>query len=136
MRVLILGGDGYLGWPTAMWFSAKGHDVAVVDNFARRRWHEEAGTDSLTPIASLTERIETWRAITGREIESWVADISEQDVLDNILQEFAPDAIVHYGEQPSAPWSMRSVEHAVVTQANNVIGSLRPLLPRRHQPPH
>ena len=67
MRILILGGDGYLGWPTAMRFSARGHDVFVVDNFSRRRWHHEHSTDSLTPIASLAERIEAWREVSGRE---------------------------------------------------------------------
>ena len=77
MRVLILGGDGYLGWPTAMRFSGKGHEVAVVDNFARRRWHEEAGTDSLTPIATLDKRIEAWREVSGKTIESYIGDIAE-----------------------------------------------------------
>ena len=65
MRILILGGDGYLGWPTAMRFSARGHEVFIVDNFSRRRWHHEHSTDSLTPIASLGERIEAWRESPG-----------------------------------------------------------------------
>ena len=77
MRVLILGGDGYLGWPTAMRFSGQGHDVAVVDSFARRRWVEEAGSHSLTPIVSLEERIQAWREVSGKEIEAYVGDISE-----------------------------------------------------------
>ena len=68
MRVLILGGDGYLGWPTALRFSGKGHAVTVVDNFARRRWHLDAGTDSLTPITSLDERITAWREVSGKTI--------------------------------------------------------------------
>ena len=68
MRVLILGGDGYLGWPTAMRFSEQGHDVSVVDNFSRRRWHVENSTDSLTPIRSLDDRIEAWREVSGNEI--------------------------------------------------------------------
>jgi len=63
MRILVMGGDGYLGWPTALHFSARGHDVAVLDNFARRRWHLERSTESLTPIASLSERIRAWREI-------------------------------------------------------------------------
>jgi UDP-sulfoquinovose synthase len=125
MRVLILGGDGYLGWPTAMRFSAKGNDVAVVDNFARRRWHDQQGTDSLTPIASLDERLEAWREASGKTIESYVGDLTEPGLADAVLRDFAPDAIVHYGEQPSAPWSMRDVEQSVATQYNNVIGSLR-----------
>jgi UDP-sulfoquinovose synthase len=135
MRVLILGGDGYLGWPTAMRFSGKGHDVGVVDNFARRRWVEEAGSHSLTPIATLEERIETWRDVAGKNIESYVGDISEGSFIADVLREFEPDAIVHYGEQPSAPWSMKSVDNAVVTQANNVIGSLKLLWAMRDYAP-
>ena len=75
MRVLILGGDGYLGWPTAMRFSGKGHEVAVADNFARRKWVTEAGGDSLTPIVSLAERIEAWKEASGKQIESYVGNI-------------------------------------------------------------
>src|SRR5919106_4020384 len=135
MRVLILGGDGYLGWPTAMRFSGKGHEVAVADNFARRRWVEEAGSDSLTPIATLEERIEAWREVAGRGIEQYVGDISEGTFIGDVVRDFAPDAIVHYGEQPSAPWSMKSVENAVATQANNVIGSLRLLWAMRDYAP-
>src|SRR5919197_2111270 len=67
MRILILGGDGYLGWPTAMRFSARGHEVFLVDNFSRRRWHNEHSTDSLTPISSLADRIDAWNDITGNE---------------------------------------------------------------------
>ena len=125
MRVLILGGDGYLGWPTAMRFSGRGHDVGVVDNFARRRWVEEDGSHSLTPIASLEERLEAWREVAGKRIESFVGNIAEGTFLADVVREFEPDAIVHYGEQPSAPWSMKSVDNAVTTQANNVIGSLK-----------
>ena len=121
MRVLILGGDGYLGWPTAMRFSGKGHDVAVVDNFARRRWVEEAGSDSLTPIASLEERIAAWKEVAGKSIEPYLGDISEGTFIGEVVRDFGPDAIVHYGEQPSAPWSMKGVDEAVVTQTNNVI---------------
>ena len=66
MRILILGGDGYLGWPTAMRFSARGHEVSVVDNFSRRRWHVQHSTDSLTPIRSLAERIDAWREVSGQ----------------------------------------------------------------------
>jgi UDP-sulfoquinovose synthase len=125
MRVLILGGDGYLGWPTAMRFSGMGHEVAVVDNFLRRRWVEEAGSSSLTPLASLDERITGWKEASGKEIQSYVGDIAEGTFVTEVVREFEPEAIIHYGEQPSAPWSMRSVENAVTTQANNVIGSLK-----------
>jgi UDP-sulfoquinovose synthase len=135
MRILILGGDGYLGWPTAMRFSGKGHDVAVVDNFARRRWVEEGGSHSLTPIVTLDERIEAWREVAGKSIEAYVGDISEGTFIAEVVQEFEPEAIVHYGEQPSAPWSMKSVDHAVVTQKNNVIGSLKLLWAMRDYAP-
>ena len=135
MRVLILGGDGYLGWPTAMRFSGRGHDVAVVDNFARRRWVEEAGSHSLTPIAGLEERLEAWHEVAGKRIESYVGDIAEGTFVADVVREFEPDAIVHYGEQPSAPWSMKTVDHAVVTQQNNVVGSLKLLWAMREYAP-
>jgi UDP-sulfoquinovose synthase len=135
MRVLILGGDGYLGWPTAMRFSGRGHDVALADNFARRRWVEEAGSDSLTPIVSLEERVTAWKEVAGKTIETHVGDIAEGTFVTDLVRDFEPDAIVHYGEQPSAPWSMKSVEHAVVTQANNVIGSLKLLWAMREHAP-
>ena len=82
MRILILGGDGYLGWPTAMRFSAHGHEVSVVDNFSRRRWHHEHSTDSLTPIRSLGERIDAWRELTGNEIRRYVGDIEDGEFID------------------------------------------------------
>ena len=136
MRVLILGGDGYLGWPTAMRFSGKGHEVAVVDNFARRRWVEEVGGDSLTPIVSLDERIEAWREVSGKRITSYVGDLAEDTLAADVVIDFQPDTIIHYGEQPSAPWSMRSVDHAVTTQQNNVVGSLKLLWAMRDHAPN
>jgi UDP-sulfoquinovose synthase len=135
MRVLILGGDGYLGWPTAMRFSGQGHDVAVVDSFARRRWVQEAGSHSLTPIASLEERLQAWSEVSGKDIEAYTGDISAGTFIAEVVSEFEPDAIVHYGEQPSAPWSMKSVDHAVITQANNVLGSLKLLWAMRDHAP-
>jgi UDP-sulfoquinovose synthase len=135
MRVLILGGDGYLGWPTAMRFSGRGHDVAVVDNFARRTWVEEAGSNSLTPIATLQERIDAWGEVAGKKIEPCVGDMTEGSFIADVVREFDPEAIIHYGEQPSAPWSMKSVDHAVTTQANNVIGSLKLLWAMRDYAP-
>jgi UDP-sulfoquinovose synthase len=136
MRVLILGGDGYLGWPTAMRFSGKGHEVAVVDNFARRRWVEEVGGDSLTPIVPLEERIEAWREVSGKRITSYVGDLAEDTLAADVVIDFQPDTIIHYGEQPSAPWSMRSVDHAVTTQQNNVVGSLKLLWAMRDHAPN
>lgn len=127
MRILILGGDGYLGWPTAMHFSARGDAVAVVDNFAKRRWELEDGIEPLLPIPTLHARVRRWRAETGKAIELHVGDICNHRFIYNVIERFAPDAIVHYGEQPSAPYSMQSREAAVYTQHNNVVGNLNVL---------
>ena len=135
MRVLILGGDGYLGWPTAMRFSARGHDVAVVDNFSRRRWHAQQGTESLLPIRTLEERIAAWKEVSGKEIASHVGSIEDGEFLESVVVETKPEAIVHYGEQPSAPYSMASRENAVETQFTNVIGTLNLLFAMRDHVP-
>jgi UDP-sulfoquinovose synthase len=133
--VLILGGDGYLGWPTALRFSARGHEVSVVDNFARRRWHSEHGTGSLTPIRELEERIETWREVSDNQIRSYVGAVEDGDFLDEVVAETRPQAVIHYGEQPSAPYSMISRERAVETQHTNVIGTLNLLFSLRDHVP-
>jgi len=135
MRVLILGGDGYLGWPTALRFSARGHEVAVVDNFSRRRWHREQGTDSLTPIRELDARVGAWREVSGSEIRSYVGAVEGGDFLDRVVAEIRPEAVVHYGEQPSAPYSMMSRERAVETRHTNVIGTLNLLFSLRDHAP-
>jgi UDP-sulfoquinovose synthase len=135
MRILILGGDGYLGWPTALRFSARGHEVSVVDNFSRRRWHEEAGTGSLTPIAGLDPRIAAWKEISGKEIRSYVGAVEDGDFLDAVVAETMPEAVVHYGQQASAPYSMASREKAVETQHANVIGNLNLLFSIRDHVP-
>lgn len=135
MRLLILGGDGYLGWPTALKFSAAGHEVAVVDNFSRRRWHREHGTDSLTPIAGLDQRIEAWRELSGETIRRYVGAVEDGDFLDEVVAETRPEAVIHYGQQPSAPYSMMSRERAVETQHTNVIGNLNLLFAIRDHCP-
>ena len=127
MRIMVLGGDGYLGWPTAMYLSARGHEVLIVDNFARRKADEELGTDSLIPIATLDERLEAWRDASDREVSAAVGDVADFDFISQQMWEFEPDAIVHYGEQRSAPYSMIDREHAVYTQVNNVSGNLNVL---------
>jgi UDP-sulfoquinovose synthase len=127
MQILILGGDGYLGWPTAMHLSKAGHDVAVVDNFLRRAMLMELGAGSLTPIQSLNERRRAWREVTGREIESFVGDLTDPYFTDEVFRTVMPDAVVHYGEQPSAPYSMIDRRHAVLTHKNNVEGTLNVL---------
>jgi UDP-sulfoquinovose synthase len=124
MRILILGGDGYLGWPTAMHFSQKGDEVMVVDNFNKRRLELEEGIEPLEPIPTLHRRVALWKEITGREIGMTVGDLTNHRFIYGVLEEFQPDTIVHYAEQPSAPYSMQGREHAVFTQHNNVIGTL------------
>jgi UDP-sulfoquinovose synthase len=135
MRILILGGDGYLGWPTAMRFSHRGHDVHIVDNGLRRRAHAEAGTDSLTPIRSMAERVEAWREVTGREIGMTEGDLTDWNVVETLFREFQPEAVVHYGEMPSAPYSMKDRDHAVFTQQNNVVNTLNVLYAMRDLAP-
>lgn len=135
MRVLIIGGDGYLGWPTAMHFSNRGDAVCVVDSFDKRRWELEEGVEPLIAIPTLQNRVREWRRVTGRDIELRVGDICNQRFTYKTLESFQPDAIVHYGEQPSAPYSMHSRETAVYTQVNNVVGTLNLLFAmRRHAP--
>ncbi len=135
MRVLILGGDGYLGWPTAMRFSERGHDVAVVDNYSRRRWVEAQGSDSLTPILPLDERIAAWKEVSGKEIAMHEGAIEDAEFLVGVVSGFKPEAIIHYGQQSSAPYSMQSLETAVETQQANVIGNLNLLFAMRDHVP-
>jgi UDP-sulfoquinovose synthase len=128
MRILILGGDGYLGWPTSMHFSRRGHQVHAVDDYLRRRAHREAGTDSLTPILeSLPTRAKAWHDVTGLDIGVTEGDLMDWEVVEGVFREFQPEAIIHYGEMPSAPYSMIDREHAAFTQTNNVIGTLNVL---------
>jgi len=125
MRILILGGDGYLGWPTAMSFSNAGHEVMVVDNLAKRQWEAEVDGTPLEPVPSLRHRVRVWRETTGREIAVGIGDIAENHrFLYHVVAEFEPEAVVHYAEQPSAPYSMMGRDHAAQTQRNNVVGTL------------
>lgn len=128
MRILILGGDGYLGWATCMYLSRRGHEVHAVDNYLRRRMHEENGTDSLTPILdSLPARAQAWKEVTGLEIGVTEGDLTDWGLVQRVFEEFRPEAIVHYGEMPSAPYSMIDRDHAVFTQTNNVVNTLNVL---------
>ncbi|HUB99025.1 MAG TPA: NAD-dependent epimerase/dehydratase family protein [Solirubrobacterales bacterium] len=135
MRVLILGGDGYLGWPTALRLSARGHEVSVVDNFSRRRWVRDAGSDSLTPIADLEQRLAAWTEVSGDSIRSFTGAVEDGEFLDEVVAEVRPEAVVHYGQQASAPYSMASREKAVETQYANVIGNLNLLFAIRDHVP-
>ena len=127
MKILILGGDGYLGWPTAMYLSQRDHDVAVLDNFAKRRWELELNVEPLLPIRTLHDRVEAWQSLTGKHIELFVGDLRNYGVVQGVLETFSPEAIVHYGEQPSAPYSMIDHNRSVFTQVNNVTGTLNVL---------
>ncbi|HEY2793445.1 MAG TPA: NAD-dependent epimerase/dehydratase family protein [Micromonosporaceae bacterium] len=124
MRILVLGGDGYLGWPTALHLSEVGHEVGVVDNFVRRQYDVELGVDSLVPIQTLETRIAAWTEVSGRTISSFVGDLCDAEFTYRMIREFAPDAVVHFAEQRAAPYSMIDREHAVYTQTNNVVGNL------------
>src|SRR4029079_4702619 len=127
MRILSLGGDGYLGWPTALHLSQRGHDIAVLDNFARRAWDRELGAESLTPIRTLEERVALWRAISGQTIDAYVGDLCDYAFVGPIVRDFHPESVVHFGEQRSAPHSMIDRQHAVFTQVNNITGTLNVL---------
>src|SRR3569623_416366 len=121
MRVLILGGDGFCGWPTALHLSARGWDVAIVDNGSRRRIDAELGAGSLTPIAPLAVRLAAWREVSGREIAAHDLTVGRDygDLL-ALLKSYRPDAIVHFAEQRAAPYSMKSAQHKRYTVANNI----------------
>jgi UDP-sulfoquinovose synthase len=127
MRILVLGGDGYCGWPTALFLSQRGNEIAIADSFVRRSWDHELGVQTLTPILPLTERLRTWKRCTGKEIESFVGDILDYEFLAGVIREFEPEAVVHFAEQRSAPYSMIDRQHAVFSQMNNVVGTLNVL---------
>jgi UDP-sulfoquinovose synthase len=124
MKALVIGGDGYCGWATALHLSNKGYEVAILDSLARRHWDDKLGAQTLTPIASIQRRINRWYELTGKKIELFIGDITNYDFLIKAFRKFEPESIVHFGEQRSAPYSMIDREHAVFTQVNNVVGTL------------
>ncbi|HEY4046437.1 MAG TPA: NAD-dependent epimerase/dehydratase family protein [Acidobacteriaceae bacterium] len=124
MRIAVLGGDGYCGWATALYLSSRGHEVGIIDNFVRRLWDHELGVQTLTPIRPINDRLRAWQELTGKTIELFVGDVTEYDFLASTLQAFEPEAVVHFAEQRSAPYSMIDRKHAVGTQVNNVVGTL------------
>jgi UDP-sulfoquinovose synthase len=134
MKVLVIGGDGYCGWATALYLSNRGYEVGILDSLVRRYWDLELGVETLTPIAPIKQRLQRWHDLTGKSIDLFVGDINNYDFLDQALHKFAPDAIVHFGEQRSAPFSMIDREHAVLTQVNNVVGTLNLLYAMREFP--
>jgi UDP-sulfoquinovose synthase len=121
MRVLVLGGDGFCGWPTALHLSAKGWDVAIVDNLSRREIDEELGVQSLTPITSIGERVAAWKAATGRDIPFHKLTMGQDyKAFCDLLREWKPNALVHFAEQRAAPYSMKSAQHKRYTVNNNI----------------
>jgi UDP-sulfoquinovose synthase len=135
MKIIVLGGDGYCGWATALYLSAKGHCVAIVDNFVRRQWDHELGAQTLTPILPLSDRLRTWTRLTGKTIELFVGDVTDHDFLLSTVKQFEPETIIHFAEQRSAPYSMIDRKHAVFTQVNNVVGTLNVLFAIREVQP-
>ncbi len=135
MNIMVLGGDGYCGWATSLYLSAKGHSVAIVDNFVRRQWDHELGAQTLTPILPLSDRLRTWARLTGKAIDLFVGDVMDYDFLLSTVKQFEPETIVHFAEQRSAPYSMIDRKHAVFTQTNNVIGTLNVLFAIREVQP-
>ncbi len=120
MRILILGGDGYLGWATAMHLSAQDHEVCVCDNYLRRKLNAQFGSEPLFPIPILKTRVEAWRAVSNKEIMFEIGDVTSWDFLRDLVKRFQPDAIVHFAELPSAPFSMINRDCAALVMQNNL----------------
>lgn len=123
MRVLILGGDGYLGWPTAMAFAAKGHDVHVVDNYLRRLIAMQTQSEALMPNPNLVDRAEIYKAVSGFDIGVTIGDVTNYQILSGLFEEFQPDTVIHYAEQPSGPYSMIGYDEARLTLENNLVST-------------
>lgn len=123
-RILVLGGDGFCGWPTALQLSSEGHDVLILDNLSRRRIDAELGVESLTPIVGMPERIKAWEQVSGRTLGFANIDIAQDyDGLRDLLAEYRPQTVVHFAEQRAAPYSMRDAGHKRYTIDNNVNGT-------------
>ena len=121
MKVIILGGDGFCGWPTSLHLSNLDHEVVIVDNLSRRNIDNELEVSSLTPIAPIGQRLNTWKEVSGKEIKFHNIDIAEEyDRLLNLILAEKPDAIVHFAEQRAAPYSMKSSKHKRYTVNNNL----------------
>lgn len=121
MRVLILGGDGFCGWPSSLYLSDQGHDVHIVDNLSRRNIDNELGVESLTPISSIGVRIAAWKEVSGKDIEFSNIDVAEEyEQVRGLFLSWKPDVVVHFAEQRAAPYSMKSSKHKRYTVDNNI----------------
>jgi UDP-sulfoquinovose synthase len=136
VKLLILGGDGYLGWPTAMHFAARGHDVCVFDNYLRRRLCLETASDPLVSPPVLQERADLFRALTDRTIRVVIGDCCEHEQLFGLVRSFQPDTIIHYAEQPSAPYSMADFKTARLTLSNNLTATFNVIWSVLEAAPH
>ncbi len=125
MRILVLGGDGYLGWPAAMYLSARSHDVAVLDNFSKREWEQEFNGEPLFPISTFQDRVRVWEEVTGLRLSPFIGDLCEYDFVRSVVRDFRPDVIIHFGEQPSAPFSMTDQRRCVLTLAKSMLTAIR-----------
>src|SRR5919106_829781 len=134
-RVLVLGGDGYCGWPTSVYLAVQGFTVGIVDNFSHRRWDHELGVESLTPIQPLHQRIVAFECNYHKGLETYVGDVTDYEFLIEVFRDFSPDSVVHFAEQRAAPYSMIDREHAVFTQVNNVVGTLNVLFAMKEMKP-
>ncbi len=135
MNILVLGGDGYCGWATSLYLSAQGHRVAIADSLVRRQWDRDLGVETLTPIASIQDRLQIWERGSGNDISYFEGDVTDYQFLASIIETFQPQAVVHFAEQRSAPYSMIDREHAVSTQVNNVVGTMNLLFALRELAP-
>ena len=124
MRVLVLGADGYLGWPTCMYFSQRGHEVIGIDNYFRRHAATELDCEPLIPNPNLVQRAKIWEEITGKKIHIHIGDVTNYEFLLSVCKEYRPNAVIHYAEQPSAPYSMINRDKAALTIQNNLISTL------------
>lgn len=138
MRIFIAGVDGYLGWSLAKYLAERGHTVAGADCFFRRRWVEEMGSISAIPIAPIEERLKGFKDRYKKEMAFWCGDLRDYSFVEQIFREFRPDAVVHFGECPSAPFSMIDLHHALFVQTNNIattfnlMFAIRDIRPQAH----
>lgn len=136
LKILILGGDGYLGWPTAMHFASLGHEVHTLDNFSKRKIEFESGITPLVHVRTLNQRVDIWNRNQDNKIKYYTCDLLNHRLIYDILEEIRPDTIIHYAEQPSAPYSMMGREACYFTQHNNVMGNLNLLFAMKKNCPN